>query len=250
MTSAGETIWTRLEECVQSLSEPFRASEIIGWFRRHYPDVKEQSLRAHIQGATSNASLASRGTFAGRAPLITRIDHGLYRRAPASARRASPEGEAPEGTQGSGVKSESPRDEWHQEAHVQAAVVTHLATTGWQITSVADTATKERGIDIVARRAGDVIGVEVKGFPSRFYADPARAGHRKPTQPATQARVWYASAMLAAMRLRTREPSMISVMALPDFQTYRSLVADTRWSLERCEIRVWWVSDNGAVVEQ
>jgi hypothetical protein len=27
---------------------------MVGWFRRHYPDVKEQSLRAHIQGATSN----------------------------------------------------------------------------------------------------------------------------------------------------------------------------------------------------
>ena len=85
-----DTIWDRLEECVQYLSEPFRASEIVGWFRRHYPDVKEQSLRAHIQGATSNASAESRGMFANRQPLITRIEHGLYRRfdgdpAPAAA---------------------------------------------------------------------------------------------------------------------------------------------------------------------
>lgn len=74
------TIWDRLEDCVQHLSEPFRASEIVGWFRRHYPDVKEPSLRAHIQGATSNASAVSRGPFANREPLITRIGHGLYRR--------------------------------------------------------------------------------------------------------------------------------------------------------------------------
>lgn len=73
-----DTIWGRLEECVRQLSDPFRASEIIGWFRRHYPDVKEQSLRAHIQVATSNASPGSRGAFANRRPLITRIDHGLY----------------------------------------------------------------------------------------------------------------------------------------------------------------------------
>jgi hypothetical protein len=59
--SVADTIWDRLEECVEHLSEPFRASEIVGWFRRHYPDVKEQSLRAHIQGATSNASASSRG---------------------------------------------------------------------------------------------------------------------------------------------------------------------------------------------
>lgn len=75
-----ETIWDRLAECVGLLSEPFEASEIVGWFRRHYPDVKEQSVRAHIQVATSNASLASRGAFANRTPLITRISHGLYRR--------------------------------------------------------------------------------------------------------------------------------------------------------------------------
>ena len=74
------TIWDRLQECVGQLSEPFRASEIIGWFRRHYPEVKEQSLRAHIQVATSNTSVASRGAFANRRPLITRVDHGLYRR--------------------------------------------------------------------------------------------------------------------------------------------------------------------------
>ncbi|KAA1421254.1 hypothetical protein F0U44_02780 [Nocardioides humilatus] len=75
-----ETIWDRLEECVAYLSEPFRASEIVGWFRRHYPDVKEQSLRAHIQGATSNAPPGSRGALASRLPLITRIEHGTYRR--------------------------------------------------------------------------------------------------------------------------------------------------------------------------
>lgn len=78
--SVANTIWDRLEECVQYLTEPFRASEIVGWFRRHYPDVKELSLRAHIQAATSNASVESRGIFANRQPLITRIEHGLYRR--------------------------------------------------------------------------------------------------------------------------------------------------------------------------
>jgi hypothetical protein len=80
MTYMSETIWDRLQECVGQLSEPFQASEIVGWFRRHYPDVKEQSLRPHIQGATSNASVESRGAFANRRPLITRVSHGVYRR--------------------------------------------------------------------------------------------------------------------------------------------------------------------------
>jgi hypothetical protein len=75
-----DTIWDRLDECTRHLAEPFRASEIVGWFRMHYPEVKEQSLRAHIQGATSNATPESRGLFVSRQPLVTRIDRGVYKR--------------------------------------------------------------------------------------------------------------------------------------------------------------------------
>jgi hypothetical protein len=81
------TIWALLEECVQQLHEPFRRSEIIGWFRRHHPEVLEQSLSAHIQGATAGAP--GRGPFASRPPLLERIDKGLYRRATGA------EGQAP-----------------------------------------------------------------------------------------------------------------------------------------------------------
>ena len=45
------------------------------------PEVNELSLRTHIQGATSNVSAASRGAFATRQPLITRVEHGVYVRA-------------------------------------------------------------------------------------------------------------------------------------------------------------------------
>jgi hypothetical protein len=72
-----------LAECVGQLDEPFRRSEIIGWFRRHYPQVKESTLAAHIQAATANAENRARNHphLAGRAPLLRRIDYGLYVRA-------------------------------------------------------------------------------------------------------------------------------------------------------------------------
>jgi hypothetical protein len=73
------TIWYLLEQCVRQLDEPFRRSEIIGWFRRHNPEVLESSLAAHIQGATAGAP--GRGPFAVRGPLLVRVDRGLYRRA-------------------------------------------------------------------------------------------------------------------------------------------------------------------------
>lgn len=270
MVSESATIWTKLDECVHVLSEPFRASEIIGWFRRHYPEVKETSLRAHIQSATSN--VADRGTLGYRPPLITRIDHGLYRLADTSesasaggsttrmsaAHRSGAGASHSAGTtviepssaveQGERTPTGiQPGVEWHSELNVQSMVVRHLAIDGWSITSVADTASKAHGVDVVATKDGATVGVEVKGYPSRSYADPGRAHERKPTQPATQARVWYAGALLAAMRLRTKRPDVLSVIAIPEFATYRNLYQDTAASLELCGIAVWFVSEDGAV---
>ena len=77
-----------LAECVGQLDEPFRRSEIIGWFRRHYPEVKESTVAAHVQAATANAENRDRNHphLAKRAPLLRRIDHGLYVRAAPSGR--------------------------------------------------------------------------------------------------------------------------------------------------------------------
>lgn len=150
----------------------------------------------------------------------------------------------------------SPRDpeepaglagEWHTEANVQASLVTALAADGWRILSVANTATKEHGIDVIASRDGQTVGIEVKGFPSRGYADPARANEVKRTSPSTQAGHWYSQAVLAAMRLRGKEPAWRSVIALPDFPRYRDLHAETAGSLAAAQIEVWWVDQAGAV---
>lgn len=138
-------------------------------------------------------------------------------------------------------------EEWHTEANVQASVVTALAARGYRVLSVANTATKEHGIDVVATRDGATVGVEVKGYPSRNYADPARASERKKTQPSTQAGHWFAAAVLAAMRLRGKEPGWNSVVALPDFNRYRDLFTETQGSLSAAGIVVWWVDEEGTV---
>ena len=79
-------VWSMLEECVSQLDEPFRRSEVVGWFRRHYPDVKETTLAAHIYAATANAvNRAENHPYLGRRPpLLRRVDHGLYVRAAGS----------------------------------------------------------------------------------------------------------------------------------------------------------------------
>ena len=129
-------------------------------------------------------------------------------------------------------------EEWHTEANGQAFLVTALVSDGLRILSVANTATTEHGIDVIAARDGQTVGVEVKGFPSRGYADPTRSGEVKRTSPSTQAWHWYSQAVLAAMRLRGKEPEWLSVIALPDFPALpRALRGDfgiTRRSTDCC----------------
>ena len=137
--------------------------------------------------------------------------------------------------------------EWFAEADVQAAVVSFLSGAGWRIVSTADTASKERGVDVVAEREGETIGIEVKGFPSRSYADPRRAAQKKPTSPSTQAGHWFAQAVLAAMRLRGKHPGWRSVIALPRFPRYENLLTETSGSLTAAGIEVWWVHPDSRV---
>ncbi len=49
------------------------------------------------------------------------------------------------------------------------------------------------------------------------------------------------------MRLRGKEPSWRSVIALPDFSRYRDLYSETQGSLAASQITVWWIDDDGTV---
>ena len=137
--------------------------------------------------------------------------------------------------------------DWHAEARVQAMAVDYLVRDGWQILPVADTARRERGIDIVAAREADTLAIEVKGFPGRGYADPRRRDEKKRANPSGQATGWYGRAVLTAMLTRSRRPQDRSIIALPDFPRYHDLFRETAGSLEKCGIEVWWVNKDGGV---
>jgi hypothetical protein len=71
------------------------------------------------------------------------------------------------------------------------------------------------------------LAIEVKGFPGRSYADPRKADQVKPTNPLTQARHWYAAAMLQAMLMRAQHPAYESESVCPC------------WPRRRCPARGW-----------
>jgi hypothetical protein len=128
-------------------------------------------------------------------------------------------------------------------------LVTYLANEGWQIQRVANTAMKEQGIDVLATRGDRTLAVEVKGYPGRRYSDPRRAGETKPTLPSTQARHWYAQAILKAMLLCSEHPIYEIAIALPDVPTYRSLHRRTREGLQRLDVTIFFIDNNGHVHE-
>jgi len=82
--------------------------------------------------------------------------------------------------------SGTPAD-WFWEGNVVAAIAQHLSETGWRIVRQANTATKERGVDLHAERRGQTLLIEAKGYPSKGYRDPARSAETKPTNPTNSA---------------------------------------------------------------
>ena len=74
------TIWELLEEAAATLPEPFSRAALINWISARRPDVGVSSIAAHIQFATDNAGGHASGPFAGRTPLLHRVDRGTYLR--------------------------------------------------------------------------------------------------------------------------------------------------------------------------
>jgi hypothetical protein len=126
-------------------------------------------------------------------------------------------------------------------------MVSHLSHLGWAIQSVANTSTKEHGVDIIAAMDGSRLLVEVKGYPSRYYVHGDRKGEVKKTAPSIQARVWFADLIMSSMLNSGDEPEANIVLCLPDLPTYRNLYDRVSPSLSHLGFTAAWVNEEGEV---
>jgi hypothetical protein len=147
-----------------------------------------------------------------------------------------------------GVPGAAP--DWPWEGAVQAAFVDLLARNGWTITSIADTASKAPGVDVLATKGARRLGAEVKGWPSANYADPRRATEVKRTQPSTQAGHWFSQALLKSVLLLDSHPGYETLMVLPDYPRYRDLTARTRTGRRAANIHVVLLGRTGDVTAE
>lgn len=129
---------------------------------------------------------------------------------------------------------------------MQGAFAALLASHGWKIESLADTARRVRGVDVLASRGDRLLGAEVKGYPSTGYEDPARAHEVKRSSPGGQARAWYAKGILSALMLKESQPERESLLILPDVDRYRDLHAATTTGLKAAQVHVVLLREDGS----
>jgi hypothetical protein len=137
-------------------------------------------------------------------------------------------------------RATEPRAEepWYWEGNVQDAVARYLLKKGYGITNVADTENKAPGVDIAALSAsGQRLHVSVKGRPR---------GTAK-TSAHTQARHYFASALLDIVAWHGQSDRPGVALGLPDFVTYMNLLERVTWLLTTMKASVIWVYAGGRV---
>lgn len=223
----------------------FRLQEIVSEVLRITDRYTEHTIRTHVSSVMCANSPVH---HANHTDDLERVSRGHYRRIVANPRAGS--SRSKRSTIDPKPELPSTKDQakpWHWEGNVQEVFVEHLRVDGWEIQSTSDTASREQGPDIVARQRNRFLVVEVKGYPSNTYARGSKAGQPKPTNPATQARHWFAGALLTAALARHAHPQAEVAIVFPAFDTYRSLVDRTSVSLDAMKVGVFLVSEDGTV---
>ncbi len=126
---------------------------------------------------------------------------------------------------------------WFWEGNVQSRVVAYLAAQGYQILSVANTATHQQGIDIAAKKDGISLWVSVKGYPK---------GTDK-TNPSVQAGHWFKGVIFDMIKYRQNDKDALLAVALPDFPRYRKLAEKITWFKPVAKFSYFWVNEDGQV---
>lgn len=133
---------------------------------------------------------------------------------------------------------------WPWEGVVQDAFADILRTENWVIDRLADTASHQRGIDVLAHKGNRKLGAEVKGFQFKDFTDPNRPGIKK-TSPNGQAKTAFGKAIHAALILHDERPSWESLIVLPDEPRYLALRSQVKKSLTVAGVHVVLVSEDG-----
>jgi hypothetical protein len=110
-----------------------------------------------------------------------------------------------------------------------------LQSSGHQISSTANTQTREAGKDIQAKSGdGTEVLISVKGYPEK--------------SPHTQARHWFAELLFDIIVYRDEHPTAQLGIGLPDgFTTYLNLAKRVSWFKQSARFQFYWVNEDGEI---
>jgi hypothetical protein len=130
----------------------------------------------------------------------------------------------------------SPEHAWHWEGFIQSRIVGYLANGGHEIVRVADTGSREPGIDVIAKTpTGIPLHITVKGFSTAASKN-------------TQGRHYFADALLDLVIYRQESPSCELGIGLPaGIATYENLACRIGWLKTNLPFTIYWVSQDGTV---
>lgn len=230
---------------------PFSPAQLIAEARANSSRYPDSTLRTHIVSLMCVDSPNHHGTQYEDLHRVARGQYRLHENAGAPPRNTPVRRAASVSRERTSEPppADDATTDWRWEGNVQAAVVRHLAGAGWSIRRVADTASRERGVDIEASRDGEYLLVEVKGYPSSTYVRGPKEGQAKTTGAPLQARTYFAGAILSGMLLRNQYADAHVALAFPDVETYRSLAGRTAQPLRAAGLSVWLVEEDGTIAE-
>ena len=126
---------------------------------------------------------------------------------------------------------------WFWEGNIQAEVIKYLAKNNYLIRSVADTASRQTGKDIIAEKENKTLWVSVKGYPRET----------RRTHPSTQAGHWFKQAIFDIIEYRGEDENVDLGIAFPDFPRYRNLARKISWLKPVTKYTYYWVKENGEI---
>lgn len=136
--------------------------------------------------------------------------------------------------------------EWDWEGSLVATLAAWLKEQGWQEVSRANAALREHGIDLVMEKHGRTRVIEVKGWPAAKHSTGPKSGTPKQWR-STMGRNYLGDLVLSAMVLRSSRPDDEVAIAVPDRETFVSLLGRIRSSLETLGIGAYVIDQHGGV---
>lgn len=141
----------------------------------------------------------------------------------------------------------NPKDDWFHESNISKTLVDYLFKQGFKIIKDNNNLAA-KGIDIIAEKDGKRELIEVKGYPSIFFAN-GKPGIQKTTTPYLQSTHWFDGCLSSTIK-NYETTSDVLAMAFPACARYEELmyVRQAFFADHNMSIKIYFIKEDGSVV--